>query len=144
MIGQPYPDLQYSDDYGLTWWKITEKKPYISFSKGKSIALKGNNPSGLSTNATHLTIDIESNRSQTKKSKVTLSGRLMALIDNGNGNNNTVPSSYCFYRLFDNADENNIISEANLIYPTTLTSHCFASMFANCSNLNVISVNFSD
>lgn len=58
--GVNFPNIQYSDDYGLTWWKINENKPSVHFAKGRSIAIKGDKPNGLSTQNTHFSIDIQS------------------------------------------------------------------------------------
>lgn len=139
--GLNFPDIQYSDDYGLTWWKVSEDKPSIYFSKGRSIALKGYNPNGLSTQQTHFTMDIESTRDG---ASAKISGRIMSLIDNGTGKINEVPNDYCFYRLFNNNDRYNIVQEANLIFPTTLTYGCFSRMFGSCSKLHSLKVDFHD
>lgn len=68
----------------------------------------------------------------------------MSLIDNGTGRSNVVPSPYCFQRLFNNDDSNNIVNEADLIFPTTLTQNCFDKLFDACAKLNSIKVNFKN
>ncbi|MCQ2776614.1 MAG: hypothetical protein MJ217_02720 [Bacilli bacterium] len=68
----------------------------------------------------------------------------MSLIDNGTGKINVVPNDFCFNRLFGNSDTDNIVQEADLIFPTTFANGCFSRMFAGCSKLHSLKVDFKD
>ena len=89
--------------------------------------MKGDNPTGWSQNSSDYS-------SILIKGKVSLSGNIMWLLDNGTGIIASIPNSYCFYRLFQNSTGLVSISE-NFLHATTLTDRCYDGMFYNCTSL---------
>ena len=119
--------LQYSKDWGATWssWGsgVTQ-----SLSEGEVMWVKGNNPSRFnsSTNARRI------NSFKISSGKVYAYGNIMSIIDNGACTTNRIPSSYCFYNLFNGCTA---LYSAPELPATTLTSYCYYNMFYGCTHL---------
>ena len=124
------PNLSYSNDDGKTW-NIMELNQTIPIDSGEKLYLKGNNPNGWTIYDLDQFVQfgnflIEGN--------VSLSGSIMALLDDGIKLIDAVPSDYCFYKLFN--DCIGIKEIPNDFLPATeLTNNCYDSMFYNCSSL---------
>ena len=119
------PNLQYSADG--TNWNVYSGTQRISIPSGTSIYLRGDNPNGWShSDSKYSTINIKGNAS--------VSGNIMALLDNGAGTVKTIPCNNCFSKLF--AGSNGITSvDENLLPSTGLTDECYRDLFRNCSSI---------
>ena len=117
-------NLQYSVD-GKFW---IDYSALIDIHQGQTLYLKGNNPNGWSTGAnTYSSFKITGN--------VSLSGNIMALIDNGKGTATAaIPNEYCFYSLFRNSTGITSVSK-DFLPATSLAEGCYDSMFYGCTNL---------
>lgn len=119
--GSTAPSLQYSTD-GKNWtnWNY-------SAITGSTIYIRGNNPSGLSTDSNnYCSFEFSGN------SDVYVSGNIMYLLSY-TSKLTAIPNDGCFRNLFRNCT--NIVS-ANILLPaTTLTELCYYNLFINCSNL---------
>lgn len=136
------PKVEFSDDYGLTWWPINIGRPSVRCLKNKAIAIRGNNLDGLSNEHDQLQIDIRQRYPLMDNPKISLQGSLMSLIDNGTGTIDTVPSAYCFKGLFDHTFSE--ISDVDLTFPKTMKDYCFQNLFHGCDQIKWINVNFTD
>ena len=119
------PNLMYklnSNDW--TQWDYNT----VTINKDDILYLKGDNSNEFSTSGSAY-----NNFSIT--GKVELGGNIMSLLYGDDfENNNTLPGTWIFYKLFYNCT--GIISAKNLILPaTTLANYCYNSMFENCTSL---------
>ena len=117
--------LNYSVDEGKTWKTLSSGSNTPTISSGKSIIFKGSLSGNTSSNYGTF--------SSTGKFKV--AGNIMSLVyGNDFENNNTLPGTYTFYRLFYNCAS--IISAKDLVLPTTtLANSCYENMFYGCISL---------
>lgn len=122
--GNSNPNIQYSLD-GRKFDKYDQK--FVTLKSGESVYFRGDNAEGFSTSTGDYT-------SFSIGGAVSLSGNVMTLIDNGLGDTDAIPCSYCFYRLFENCS--GIVSiSSNLLPATKLKSGSYAFMFDGCTNL---------
>lgn len=122
--GSITPSIQYSLDDGETWENIGES---TTLNKGEKVYIKGNNKTGLSKSASrYFYFSTEDNK------KISVEGSVMSLIDDGADEVKTMPSNYCFYRLF--ADSS--ITTMPSLKATVLKPYCYKEMFSNCSYLD--------
>ena len=126
--GENNPNLQYSTD--RTNWSAYNTT--IDIPQGLKIYLKGNNPTGWS----HSSSDYSS---LIIKGDVSISGSVMALLDNGaklveQGDIANIPCDCCFYKLYENST--GITSVTHRFLPaTSMTYLCYSEMFSNCTSL---------
>ena len=123
-----YQDLDYKSPYLMyslneTTWKRWNYST-INLNKGDILYFKGTNNS-VSWGSSHFSIT----------GKVELGGNIMSLLYKDDfENNNTLPGTRTFYRLFYNCT--GIVSAKDLILPaTTLASSCYDGMFSGCTSL---------
>ena len=116
-------DLKYSTDGGETWTEMVPGTPVTLVKKGDKILLKGNNPSGFSTETQRIQFDIEGTASA--------SGSVMSLIDEAGGAT-TIPNEYCFASLFENCAG---LTEMPDLSATELKAYCYKDMFRGCTSL---------
>ena len=124
------PDLQYSTD-GTNW---TTYSTTININQGQTLYLKGNNPTGWSSNLGYSSLSTIGD--------VSISGNVMGLLDNGaksgeEGDITDIPYGYCFYGLFRNSTGITSVSE-DFLPATNLKQNCYDGMFYNCSSLTTV------
>ena len=108
-VGDNNPNLSYSYD-GLNW--EVYNKPF-SLIPGTKLYLKGDNMNGFShTYSQYSHFEFSGN--------VSISGSIMALLDNGKATIDTIPNSYCFSRLFERCSNIISVSKDFLKFATTL------------------------
>ena len=119
------PVLYYSMDAN-NWeqWDYSE----LSFSAGSPLYICGDNPNGFSTyydkySAFSLSGNLFS-----------VSGSVMSLL-NHEGDLTSIPSNYCFYRLFSGCST---LMSAPDLPATSLKNSCYQEMFGDCSGLTVL------
>ncbi len=123
--GNCSPSLQYSRDK-VSWTQWDPSYSNISLEGGKPLYLRGYNPDGLSfSESEYVTFNIVG------AGGVHCYGSVMSLI-NGDSSIKTVPSRYCFYRLFYN---NTQILSAPRFTATELSLWCYRQAFKYCSSL---------
>ena len=126
------PNLQYSVDRRI-WRNYSDT---INIPAGSMYYLKGNNLADWHP-------DTGWSQSTAKFShfyitgNVSLSGNVMALLDNATGALSSIPNDYCFYGLFSNSPGITSVSE-NFLPATTLTKNCYDRMFIGCSSLTTV------
>lgn len=118
------PDIQYSTDGGQTWKKLSESDTIALAKKGDKVYLRGNNPSGFSTDWNKYT-------QFTMAGSISASGSVMSLIDN-EGKITQIPCEYCFLKLFSKCEN---LKKAPELPAKELTARCYEEMFWNCTNL---------
>ena len=129
--GKNNPNVEYSLDDGETWTTLLEgdfmgNNTIILTNKGDKALLRGNNPDGFSK--------YEDKYTYFKMTgKIAASGSVMSLID-GIGESKTIPSNFCFIRLFYNCPS---LTQAPELSATELTEYCYKHMFDHCSNLTI-------
>jgi hypothetical protein len=129
--GKNNPNVEYSLDDGETWTTLLEgdfmgNNTIILTNKGDKALLRGNNPDGFSK--------YEDKYTYFKMTgKIAASGSVMSLID-GIGENKTIPSNFCFIRLFYNCPS---LTQAPELPATELTENCYEHMFDHCTNLTM-------
>lgn len=121
--GTAAPVLYYSTD-GINWtlWDYSA----LAISVGHPVFIYGNNTGGFSTSdANYSTFVIGGT------DNVTCSGSVTTLID-GTDNLNTIPHTYCFYKLFTGCTK--LVSPPS--FPSmTLKNYCYAQAFYGCTGL---------
>ena len=119
------PNFEYSID-GKNWKTNTNS---ISIKSNETLYLKGNNPDGWSKSMNkYSTFNFTGN--------VSISGRLMSLIDSGTKSINAIPCDYCFYNLFKGSIGISSVSLIGDFLPdTTPSCYCYYGMFENCTSL---------
>ena len=118
------PDLMYSlNETAWTQWDYST----IQLNNGDRLYLKGNS-NGFSTSSSKY-------NNFSIKGKIELGGNIISLLYGDDfENNNTLPGTYTFYKLFYNCT--GIVSAKDLILPaTTLANYCYYYMFQNCTSL---------
>lgn len=123
ITGTLTPTFYYSTD-GTTWaqWDYSA----LSISAGHPVFLYGSNSSGLGVDAdNYIQFAIGG------ADLVSCSGSIATLI-NGTDTLATVPSYYCFYRLFYQCAK---LTSAPSLPSTTLKGNCYRQMFSGCSAL---------
>ena len=91
------------------------------------VYIKGNNPEGLNNGYSS---DLHFNITGT----FVLGGRVTSLLTDSGENLSEIPSSYCFYKLFEGCS--GIINVSSLkLSSSILKDYCYSYMFANCSNI---------
>ncbi|MBO7607419.1 MAG: T9SS type A sorting domain-containing protein [Paludibacteraceae bacterium] len=118
------PDIQYSQDDGETWDKLSDGVIIYLPKIGDKVLLKGNNPGGFNQN-----LDVYT--SFVLEKPIAASGSIMSLID-GEGESLVIPNSHCFCELFDDCSD---LTKAPELPATTLTDHCYYGLFNFCRNL---------
>ena len=120
--GQTAPVLEYSID-SRTWetWDYSG----ITIGTNQSLYIRGNNPSGFSSSSSVYSYFVMTSGA------IECYGNVMALIDYTNLPN-TIPNSYCFFRLFSNCRS---LTKAPKLPATGLTESCYNSMFQGCTSL---------
>lgn len=119
-------DLQYSFN-GVQWEVYAPYTRTLNVAKGQTVLFKGNNPTGLNTDAdNYITFNLIGN--------ISVSGNVMGLIDNGVGNTTEIPNDSCFIKLFQSSVGITSVSD-NFLPATTLKKQCYSYMFDGCSNL---------
>lgn len=124
-VGGNAPVLYYSiDTENWNQWDYSE----LSFSAGSPLYICGDNPNGFSTyydkySAFSLSGNLFS-----------VSGSVMSLL-NHEGDLTSIPSNYCFYRLFSGCST---LMSAPDLPATYLKNSCYQEMFGDCSGLTVL------
>lgn len=91
--------------------------------------VRGNNPYGFNHESFHYYF-----LGSEENNNFSVSGNIMALIDNGTETATTIPCDNCYCSLFHNSY--GLISAEELRLPaTSLKSYSYESMFMNCLNL---------
>ncbi len=123
------PNILYSKT-GI-WWDEYKNGQILTIHSGEVMYFKGDNSSGFShSDSNYTTFSIGG--------AVSLTGNVMTLLDNGSKDEpiESIPCSYCFYKLFENCS--GIVSiSSNLLPSEHLKDHSYAYMFSNCRNLTV-------
>ena len=108
--------------------EVTNNRQWYEFSKERPMYIYGINPKGFSKGE-NLYVQFEFNG----VSKVDISGNIMGLID-GFNEATTIPSLYCFYRLFFGASL--IYDASGLRLPAkVIKGAAYYEMFKNCNNM---------
>lgn len=137
-----FSEFQYSYE-GDVWHKLWIGNP-IALAPQQTVYIKGNNPEGLNGGLDDDYGDASQTRffikGDTGKScgKVSMSGSIMGLIDDGRGEKSNIPSTYCFNKLFYDCTALTTISANFFAKATTLTTGCYKNMFSGCSGLTSI------
>ena len=122
--GSNNPNCEYSFN-GTDWITMpTADADKVTIPAGESIFVRGNNPSGFSVSDSKHSCFVMTG-------SISASGSVMSLID-GTGETDTIPSSYCFFRVFEKCSS---LTTAPELPATTLTPHCYFYMFDGCSGL---------
>ena len=119
------PNLKYSID-GSHWVPLSDSET-LNIQANRKIYLIGDNTNGWSLN------DQTYSRFNTT-GNISISGNVMALLDNGTGTISSIPNDYCFYKLFDNSEGITSVSE-DFLPSKSLKKSCYIDMFANCTSL---------
>ena len=125
-IGENNPNLKYSVDRRI-WHDYSST---ISIPTDTNLYLRGNNPTGWS-----LSEQVYSHFNIT--GNVSISGNVMALLDNGTGTISSIPNGYCFYALFHSSAGITSVSEY-FLPATTLANSCYYNMFAHWISLTTV------
>lgn len=140
------PNLSYSFDNGIEWNlysmpTIEGEGPVIEIPSGKTIMFKGNNPSGFEP----ISLSPDPKIIFRFTGKVSLSGNIMSLLDDGKCITTNIPCDACFVGLFSiwsypelDIYKNSIVSAKDLILPDSNLSgakYCYDRMFLNCQAL---------
>ena len=118
------PNVEYSFD-GINDWTTWDYSA-ISLPSGTTVYMKGNNPNGFSKSSSkystfNMTGKIESH------------GNIMSLLyDDDFEDKLTIPSSYCYYRMFQGCKS---LTTSPELPATTLTPYCYRDMFNDCTSL---------
>ncbi|MCQ2976272.1 MAG: bacterial Ig-like domain-containing protein, partial [Bacteroidales bacterium] len=151
------PNVEYSVN-NKDNWQILNPKEEIPLQEGEFVYFRGDNPNGFS--------DYTISPQFVMSGKISASGNIMSLID-VTTESKTIPSEYCFFRLFENCDaltsapelpatqlaegcyDNMFYGCISLTYApilpsTQLTWSCYNNMFMNCTSLNSVNVDFKD
>lgn len=132
-------DIKYSMDRGNTWSTLpSSTNTPIPLSEGDEVWLKGNNPTGLGYNNTSEYYFNAIKLGGSNTDKVTISGKIMSLIDDGVCGD-TIPScNGAFRKLFcPNTNTNVEITLDNLIFPNNTRPYCYEYMFYRCNNRTI-------
>lgn len=134
-------DIKYSLNGGTTWIDLPSTSSPISLSEGDEICLKGNNPTGLGYNNTSEYYYNAIKLGGSNADKVTISGKIMSLIDNGVCGD-TIPScNGAFRKLFcPNANTSVVLTLDNLIFPNNTRPYCYEYMFYRCRYKSIATV----
>lgn len=116
------PVLYYSTDKRK--WKRWDYSA-LTVSSSAPLYLCGNNPSGFGVS------DSQYSWFKTSGDPYRIEGSIMSLLDKDRSIT-VIPSSYCFYRLF-NYSEN--LAAAPELPATTLTASCYREMFLGCNSI---------
>ena len=114
-------NIFYSLDNGKTWNKLTDQP--VKLAKGDRALLKGTGPNQKPSWRNYSTFKMEGS--------IAASGSVMSLVDR-NGEGETIPYAYCFYRLFENCTR---LTQAPELPATTLATACYGRMFSGCTSL---------
>ena len=114
-------NIFYSLDNGKTWNQLTEQP--VKLAKGDRALLKGGKPDQTPSEENYSSFKMEG--------AIAASGSVMSLVD-GNGEGETIPYAYCFYRLFEHCSS---LTKAPELLATTLADCCYQNMFSGCTNL---------
>lgn len=127
------PFIYYSSTTGKNFQQMdvtykTHDGQWYEFSKERPIYIYGDNPRGFTKSDTmYIHFDFDG------PSKFKISGNIMGLID-GFNEVTTIPSLYCFYRLFMGIDL--IYDASTLRLPAkVIKGAAYYEMFRNCSNM---------
>lgn len=100
----------------------------LTIQSASRIYVKGNNPDGLNYGSSS---DLHFNIT----GFFTVRGRVTSLLTDNGDDLSEIPSSYCFYKLFESCSGITTVGGLNLS-SKTLKSNCYSYMFANCTNLS--------
>ena len=114
-------NIFYSLDNGKTWNKLTDQP--VKLAKGDRALLKGTGPNQKPSWRNYSTFKMEGS--------IAASGSVMSLVDR-NGEGETIPYAYCFYKLFENCTR---LTQAPELPATTLAERCYARMYSECTSL---------
>lgn len=118
------PNIEYSINEGNSWQQLTEQTPVRLANIGDKMLIRGNNPQGFSTESNKYTKFVMSG-------KIDASGNTMSLVD-GTGESISIPSAYCFYKLFNNCIS---LTTAPKLPAINLRRYCYEQMFDSCTSL---------
>ena len=123
MTGSATPNVSYSFD-GTNWttWDYSN----LTIPNGSTLYMKGNNPNGFNTATWNY-------KKFTMSGTVEANGNIMSLLyDDDFEGQLTIPSNYCFCRLFQSCTS---LTTAPELPATSLTRSCYSNMFAGCTSL---------
>lgn len=120
------PSIDYSTD-GISWKPYNAGQP-ITVLSGATLYFKGRNDNGLSqSDASYTSFQIGG--------AVNINGKIMSLIDDGQGLEEDVDDEYCFYGLFKGCS--GIVSISSEFFPKGgLSKYCYAYLFSDCTCLS--------
>ena len=119
------PTVYYSYDK-TTWTEIQfgegQESVSVTINANQKLYLKGDNADGFS---------VDNNRysSFSFVGRVSISGSILGLLDNGTGTTGAIPNAYCFYDLFRDCATIVNVSEGFLRAATELKEFCYSGMF---------------
>lgn len=100
----------------------------LSLNANQKLYLRGDNKNGFSQSTKQYS-------SFSFVGRVSISGNVMGLVDNGTGSMTEIPNNFCFYDLFRDAATIDNVSKKFLSAATSLTFSCYDGMFYRCQSL---------
>lgn len=123
IIGNNYPDIEYSVDGGETWMDLTYETVTLEH-KGDKAMLRGNNPQGFSKSSSKYAKFIMTG-------KIAASGSVMSLLYYTK-EISLIPNNHCFNYLFKGCES---LTQAPELSAKALSDYCYQGMFYGCSSL---------
>lgn len=121
----PYVSLEYTTD-GSTWSDFIVGTTTVTLANvGDKVWLRAK-----TTNSGMATSNSNYNRF-VMTGKIAASGSIMYLLKN-DGDLDTIPSNWCFFRLFDGCIS---LTQSPELPATTLANSCYQNMFRRCTSL---------